>query len=339
MEEMTNQEGMGTKFIKDFCDHLRKGTSVLQKTSKGPNYIVNAETGHPYLGFNMIVANQGMFDAGLRSHLALSKNQMDNHKNERGFEDPFYARKGTKSIGTAFTKNPDAFYTDKSPEVVEGIAKAGDIKKRKDGTPYKDLNPYHLYAVPNLQKTELKFQLDEKGNKKVYTENQLSETEKYEKDKEVTNTRTGEKIAVKAGDPKILHFAGSVISNRVGNGKPLDYKEPEMVPIIQNQLVPYTRKNNSSKEVLMENLVKFFQGCMNGNFEGCKISSSEIDNIEKDFANHSRQFMGICNSALSRAYSDPNVLARMDEAVMKKEQQNTNTNTESNVNTKGKGRS
>lgn len=90
----------------------------------------------------------------------------------------------------------------------------------------------------------------------------------------------------------------------------------------------------------MEKMTEAFRGKMQGNYEGLKITASEIDAIEKDLLEHPRIVRSLCKSAWTRAEGDPVKVAKMDEAIAKRTETKTNSETNENVkqNVKGKGR-
>lgn len=341
MENQTNNNDGKSWAIQDLVKNLRNGTSFLQQPNREPAYIKNYVTGKAYRDINMLIIGQGMHDHGKVANLVVSAKQIDTNHFDKSFSKNAF-------VGTAILDKSNAYYTkEELAKTNDTVHKPGEHKKNPDGSYVEDTSYAATFACEDLGLKKQVAKRDENNEVVTYKENEYATDENgqiqtYKKDNEYTHPVTKEKITVKAGDPVVLHYAGSVVMEYQPTGEALVPKAPtHMPPLVESEQVPlYKRKDESGKEIFVEKMTEAFRGKMQGNYEGLKITASEIDAIEKDLLEHPRIVRSLCKSAWTRAEGDPVKVAKMDEAIAKRAETKTNSETNENVkqNVKGKGR-
>lgn len=334
MENKT--ENTESKIVKNLIDNLRQGTSFLQTPNKDPDYVVNYASKKTYDGVNFLIVGQGMKDAGKTANLAMS--------NRQGEELGLWIEKGKKSIGTALYDIAEAYYNKNDKEVIDGKKKAGEHKVDADGKFVKDTNFSFVFAAEDFVKTTFQAERDENNNVLHYEKDEpmidpkTKEPVLHQKDGVYTD-KDGKEFPFKKGDVVIAHRAGSVIGKMVGTDEHVVNKEKNhLPPLVDAQTIApaYKRKDNSGKEIFIEKMSEAIRGKALGNFDGLKITKDEIDAIEKEFLNHERKFRGTIKTAWTRAIGSKEDVAKMEQAILAKENKNTNENTEEVKKTKGR---
>lgn len=311
LSENDYQSGIVGKFVKD----LRTGQSWLQDANKSPEYPYNYASNKPFKDVHAILVGQGLKDAGKKSMLAMTLKQRNtfewkdkNGKTQVGL----YSKPGTKSIAALIYDNKNN--TENAKKEYSYIMAAEDLVKTK--------------FVPTLDE-EGKIQYHKKDVLDLDKEGKPRET--YKEDMIYTDFN-GVKHTHKAGDTKVLHYKDSVIGEIKGSDETIVQPNRSNMPtlISNNDIAPlYKRKDDSAKEILTEKLTEAFRGKMMGNYDGLKISHEEINKIEQAYISHPRQFTGIVHSAWTRAEGNKEIIAKMEEAIEKKNQ-NQNVQAETN---------
>jgi hypothetical protein len=323
-------EKTDAKVVTDFCKNLRNGTSVLQKPNANPCYAKNSITGNVPQGLGQYTIRQGQFEQGKKSTLFVTMDQAN--KND------YAIKKGSHSLGALAIRN---VYGKDDILVQQGKAKVGEVRKGKDG---KEGDPFiyvNCFASEDVIETKLQAVRDEEGNAKRYEKDIVSETDVYKEDKIYHDQKDPSKTwSVKAGDPVILHKAGSIIMERVPTDKAIcPAVENNLPAITSSNLYPLPKpKNTDFRETLKCELAEVFRGIYNGNGNGWKPTIETIDKIEKEFGKKPGVFSSILAQADTYGRGNTDECKRMEANISAKIAKNQEQNTNVNVNTKHKGR-
>ena len=335
---MENQELYEDKTVKEFVEKLRLGQSFLQEPNKEPDYVKNFVTKNVYTDINMIIVGQAMKDKNKLSNIVITQN--DIHQRNLLIEPK------AKAVATAMFKNYNAFYNKDDEAVKNNTAKIGEQKKDREGNPVKPIIYSNVFAAEDVLLTKFKAARDSNNNVQYYDQDVYSESngvvDTYKKDYSYTD-KNGVEHTYKKGDPVILHAKGSIIGDFESTGDHLAANRQSHLPayIESQDLAPlYKRKDNSGKEILIEKMTEAFRGKLQGNYDGLKITNSEIDAIEKDFLQHPRAFRGVLRVAQTRAEGDKEKIEKMDAAINNKyqSQSHENDNVKENTNKASKKR-
>ena len=317
--------------VTDFCKNLRNGTSVLQAANEKPCYAKNSITGNVPQGLGQYTIRQGQFEQGKKNTLFVTMDQAN--------KKDYAVSKGSHSIGALAIHN---VYGKDDILVQQGKAKVGEIRKTKDGKEGKPFIYVNCFASEDVVETKLQAKRDSNNQPMYYKEDVLSKTDVYKEDKTYQDQKDPSKTrTVKKGDPVVLHFAGSMIMERIPTDKSIEPAVANNLPAINSgELYPLpTPKNDDFYEKLKCELAETFRGMYNGNGKGWSPSLETIDRIEKEFGKKPGVFSSIMAQADTYGRGNPEACVAMEKNInaklAKKEAENTNVN----VNTKSKGRS
>lgn len=319
------------KLVTEFCKNLRNGTSVLQTDFEQPSYAKNVLTGNVPQGLGQYTLRQGQYEQGKKTTLFATMNQAN--------ENDCAVKSGSTSIGSLAIRN---VYGKDDKEVKEGKAQAGEIRKTKDG---KEGEPYkyvYCFAADDIVSTKLVARRDENNEAMHYESDVYSDKAVYEKDMIYHDKKDPSKtFSVKAGDPVILHKAGSLIMDRVVTNNQLAPSISNNLPQINSgELYPLpTPKNEDFRETLKCELAAVFRGIYNGGSKGWNPSLETIDKIEKEFATKPGIFSSIMSQADTYGRGIPSECKNMETKINAKIAQKAEMNVNENINTKKHGRS
>lgn len=336
MANSTNKvetEKVDAKIVTDLCKNLRNGTSVLQASYEGPSYAKNILSGNVPQGLGMYTLRQGQYEQGKKTTLFATMDQANKHD--------YAVREGCHSIGAIAIRN---VYDKDDAAVRNGEARVGDVRRGKDGKEGKPLLYINCFAADDIVETKKVARRDQEGNPLTYEKDVVSETETYKEDriyydmKDPTHTKVS--FSVKAGDPVILHKAGSMIMDRVKTDKAIAPSVANNLPKLNSgELYPLPKpKNDDFYEILKCELAEVFRGIYNGDAKGWKPSLETIDRIEKEFGTRPGVFSSLVSQADTYGRGFPEDCKKMEAAInaklAQKEQTNVNENVNSNHNSR-----
>lgn len=324
-------EKVDAKLVTEFCSNLRNGTSVLQAGFEKPSYAKNILTGNVPQGLGLYTLRQGQYAQGKKTTLFATMDQAN--KND------YAVRKGSTSIGSLAIRN---VYGKDDASVKNGEAKVGDIRKGKDGKEGKPFLYINCFSADDILETKKVARRDQDGNPMHYEKDVLSETEKYKEDRIYYDMKDPTKISysVKAGDPVILHKAGSIIMDREVTDKAIAPSIANNLPKFNSgELYPLPKPQNKElRETLKCELAEVFRGIYNGDSKGWNPSLETIDKIEKEFGAKPGVFSSIMAQADTYGRGFPEDCKKMEAninaKIAQKEQTNVNENVNSNHNSR-----
>lgn len=324
-------EKADAKIVTDFCSNLRNGTSVLQSSFEKPSYAKNIFSGNVPQGLGQYTIRQGLYAQEKKTTLFGTMEQAN--KNGYGI------KKGSANIGDLAIRN---VYGKDDAAVKNGQANIGERRKNKDGT---DGDPYLFipcFAADDIVELKKVARRDQDGNKILYEKDVLSKTEKYKEDHVYYDLKDPTKVSysVKAGDPVIVHKAGSIVIDLELTDKAIAPSIANNLPQINSgELYPLPKpKNAELGENLKCELAEVFRGIYNGDMKGWNPSLETIDKIEKEFGKKPGIFSSILSQADTYGRGIPadckKMEANINAKIAQKEQTNVNENVNSNHNSR-----
>lgn len=324
-EETTVKTEKNAKVVTELCSNLRNGTSVLQAPCENPCYAKNIVSGNVPQGLGQLSIRQGQYEQGKKTTLFATMDQA-NAKD-------CAVRKGSTAVGSIAIRN---VYSENDKEVINGMAKKGDVRKTKDGKEGQPFKYVFCFSADDIVETKKVARKDAEGNTEHYKNDVLSETDTYKEDRTYYDQKDPSKVSfsVKAGDKVILHKAGSIIMDRVPTDKTLAPSVANNLPKINSgELYPLPKPQNKEfREELKCELAEVFRGMYNGGSKGWSPSLETIDKIEKEFSNKPGVLSSIMAQADTYGRGIPSDCKRMEENIAKKIAENSAKNDKENVN-------
>ena len=315
-ETTTVKTEKNAKFVTDLCNNLRNGTSVLQAPCENPSYAKNILSGNIPQGLGQYSIRQGQYEQGKKTTLFATMEQANNND--------CAVKKGSTAIGSLAIRN---VYSEKDKEVINGIAKKGEVRKTKDGKEGQPFKYVFCFSADDIVETKKIAHKDAEGNTKHYEKDVLSETDTYSEDKVYYDQKDPSKVSfrVNKGDKVILHKKGSIIMDRVPTDKALAPSIANNLPKINSgELYPLPKPQNKDfREELKCELSEVFRGIYNGGSKGWKPSLETIDKIEKEFSNKPGVLSSIMAQADTYGRGVPAECKKMEENIAKKIAENS----------------
>lgn len=314
-EKTTNSEVKEAKMVREFCDKLENGVSIVQLSNEEPHYMKNYLTGNVPQGIAQIELLQGAYEQDKKGTLFVNKGQMENEN--------LFCKKGSHAIGSVAIRKDDKFV--------------------KEGESH-----YHysfVFAAEDVVKTKFEAEKDENGNDKRYEENVYSETEKYSEDRIYKDKNGNVQYTAKKGEPVIEHLKGSKIGKLVGTDEALVPAKPNHLPALSDDKelfpLPKAKDKNNAFEVTKEGLAKFFRGIYQGGGLSWNPTKSEIALIKNAFINKPGLFANAVKQADTYGRGNIAECQKMEKTINDKIAQNAQKqqNVQENSNSKArKGR-
>lgn len=313
-ETKTDSEVKDAKMVREFCEKLDNGVSVVQLSNKEPHYMKNFLTGNVPQGIAQIELLQGAYEQDKKGTLFVNKGQMENEN--------LFAKKGSHAIGSVAIRKDDKY-----------------IKEGESAFNYS-----FVFAAEDVVKTKFVAEKDENGNDKRYEENVYSKTETYKEDRTYKDKDGKVLYEAKKGEPVLEHMKGSKIGELKGTDEALVPAKPNHLPALTDDkqlfALPKPKDENNAFEVAKCGLAKFFRGIYHGGGEGWKPSKTEIALIKNAFINKPSLFASCVKQADTYGRGNIAECQKMEKAINDKIAQKQNTASNDNTQTKSasKGR-